>query len=181
MCRSSRRWPVIARQIKPRACVAMKLIASGVTFSAATIRSPSFSRSSSSTIMTMRPSWISAMASSMVANCIRLDQILHILCQNVELEVDGVARFGCFQVCIFECVRNNCDGKNIRTLQGSNCQADAVHGDRAFLDNITRAGFRIIHFKVPGVAFPVESADVADTIDVALQHGPAKPGIAPHR
>jgi hypothetical protein len=45
----------------------MKLIAAGVTFSAAITKSPSFSRSSSSTTMSMRPARISAMASSMVA------------------------------------------------------------------------------------------------------------------
>src|SRR3984885_2464827 len=40
----------------------MKLMASGVTNSAASVRSPSFSRFSSSTTTTMRPAWISAMA-----------------------------------------------------------------------------------------------------------------------
>ncbi|MNE20029.1 hypothetical protein D3C80_1131310 [compost metagenome] len=42
-------------QINPRPCVAMKLIISGVTFSAAAIKSPSFSRSSSSTTMITFP------------------------------------------------------------------------------------------------------------------------------
>src|SRR5262245_22593489 len=45
----------------------MKLIASGVTLSAAIVRSPSFSRSSSSTTITIRPSRIASMASSMGA------------------------------------------------------------------------------------------------------------------
>ena len=54
-------------QMRPRACVAMKLMISGVTFSAAQTRSPSFSRSSSSTMMIMRPSRMSAAASSMEA------------------------------------------------------------------------------------------------------------------
>src|SRR5436309_4063584 len=56
-----------ARQIRPRPCLAMKLIASGVTLAAATARSPSFSRSSSSTMMTMRPWRKAAIASSMGA------------------------------------------------------------------------------------------------------------------
>src|SRR2546428_595867 len=43
------------RQIRPRAFLAMKLMASGVTNCAASTRSPSFSRSASSTRMTMRP------------------------------------------------------------------------------------------------------------------------------
>jgi hypothetical protein len=52
---SSSRSPVIGMQMRPRPCVAMKLIASGVTFSAAIVRSPSFSRSSSSTTMSISP------------------------------------------------------------------------------------------------------------------------------
>src|SRR5262245_16613007 len=50
----------------------MKLIASGVTFSAAIVRSPSFSRSSSSTTMIIRPARSSAIASSIDANGPRL-------------------------------------------------------------------------------------------------------------
>ena len=56
MSSSSSRSGVIDRQIRPRPYLAMKLIASGVTFSAAIVRSPSFSRSSSSTTMIIRPS-----------------------------------------------------------------------------------------------------------------------------
>lgn len=55
------------RQMRPRPWVAMKLMASGVTISAAMVRSPSFSRSSSSTRMTILPLRISSMASSMLA------------------------------------------------------------------------------------------------------------------
>src|SRR5713101_4240519 len=46
----------------------MKFTASGVIFSAAIVRSPSFSRSSSSTTITIRPARIAATASSMEAN-----------------------------------------------------------------------------------------------------------------
>src|SRR4029078_10401948 len=46
----------------------MKLIASGDTFSAAIVRSPSFSRSSSSQTMIMRPCLKASTASSMRAN-----------------------------------------------------------------------------------------------------------------
>src|SRR5215471_11294661 len=69
---SSRRLPVIDRQICPRPCFAMKLMTSAVTFSAAIVRSPSFSRSSSSQTMIMCPSRIAAIASSMGANGVRL-------------------------------------------------------------------------------------------------------------
>src|SRR5258708_31804594 len=62
MRRWSNRSSVKVRHIKPRPYFAMKLIASGVTFSAASIRSPSFSRSSSSTMTIMRPATTSSTA-----------------------------------------------------------------------------------------------------------------------
>ena len=63
-CSNSQRSRVSVRQIRPRPNLAMKLMASGVTWSAASTRSPSFSRSSSSTRMTMRPARMSATMSS---------------------------------------------------------------------------------------------------------------------
>ena len=50
----------------PRPCVIMKLTISGVTFSAAQMKSPSFSRSSASTTMTTSPRPIASIAASMV-------------------------------------------------------------------------------------------------------------------
>ena len=52
------------KQTSPRPWVTMKLMISGVTNWAAMVKSPSFSRSSSSTRMIMRPARISARASS---------------------------------------------------------------------------------------------------------------------
>ena len=63
----SQRSSVSERQISPRPCVAMKLMASGVANCAAITRSPSFSRSSESRITTMRPARISSIASATVA------------------------------------------------------------------------------------------------------------------
>jgi hypothetical protein len=65
---SSRRSALMGTQMRPRPCLAMKLMASGVTVSAAMTRSPSFSRSWSSTTSNIRPLRISSMASSMVTN-----------------------------------------------------------------------------------------------------------------
>ena len=64
---SSQRSGERQRQMSPRACVAMKLIDSGVTNCAAIVRSPSFSRSASSTTTTNLPDRMSSIASSMVA------------------------------------------------------------------------------------------------------------------
>ncbi len=58
---------VSARQISPRASLAMKLTASGVANCAAITRSPSFSRSSPSQTTTILPRRISSIASSIVA------------------------------------------------------------------------------------------------------------------
>ena len=63
---SSRRPPGNGMHTKPPACFAMKLMCSGVTASAATIRSPSFSRSASSTTMSALPNFRSATPSSIV-------------------------------------------------------------------------------------------------------------------
>ena len=54
-CRRSTSSGVRARQISPRPKRAIKLMSSGVTRSAAMVRSPSFSRSSSSTRMIILP------------------------------------------------------------------------------------------------------------------------------
>ena len=57
------RSTVIGMQIRPQACEAKKVMCSGVTASAAMMRSPSFSRSSSSMRMTIRPCRMSSMMS----------------------------------------------------------------------------------------------------------------------
>jgi len=58
--------------IKPLALVAIKLITSGVANSPATRREPSFSKSSSSTAITILPALKSAIASSIVLNLMSL-------------------------------------------------------------------------------------------------------------
>ena len=66
--RSSQRSGVSDRQTRPRAWVTMKFTASGVANCAAIVRSPSFSRSSSSQTTTILPWRMSSSASSIVAN-----------------------------------------------------------------------------------------------------------------
>ena len=56
----------MGRHTRPRACLIMKLMASGVTNWAAMSRSPSFSRSSASVMMTILPALRSARISGMV-------------------------------------------------------------------------------------------------------------------
>ena len=67
---SSQRSSMRGAQIKPRPSTAMKLIISGVANRAAATKSPSFSRSSSSTTMITFPCRMSSMASSMVSRAL---------------------------------------------------------------------------------------------------------------
>src|ERR671916_526974 len=69
----------------------MKLIASGVTNWAAITRSPSFSRSSSSTTTTIFPAAMSSRASSIVENSMSVrvgKDLLRVLGHDVDLQVD---------------------------------------------------------------------------------------------
>ena len=77
MFNSFRRFSVIGMQIRPRAFFAMKLIPSAVIFSAAMIRSPSFSRPSSSTRMMNLPAFTSLIISGMLDNVIIYSRYEH--------------------------------------------------------------------------------------------------------
>ena len=119
----SQRSAVSARQIRPRASLAMKLTASGVANWAAITRSPSFSRSSPSQTTTIRPRRISSIASSIVekglspASARRCSvsasrssgsrsllsgewchQPLHVLGDDVALDVQPASRLGLAEV-----------------------------------------------------------------------------------
>ncbi len=69
--RSAARVRVSGRHTRPRPWVTMKLMSLAFTSSAAMIRSPSFSRSSSSTMTTMRPRRMSSRISGMGAKFMR--------------------------------------------------------------------------------------------------------------
>src|SRR6266849_10885137 len=90
---SSRRRANTGIQTSPDPWRVMKLMCSGVTSSAATTRSPSFSRSSSSTTITNLPAAKSEIASGTVASPIRylilLAQVAgHVSRHHVRLDVD---------------------------------------------------------------------------------------------
>ena len=86
-------------QITPLVWRIMNAIASGVIVSAAMMRSPSFSRSASSTTMTSSPRAMAAMAFSMSVKgmvvsysltCV--EEALDVLGEHVDLQVDGITR-----------------------------------------------------------------------------------------
>src|SRR4051795_9726721 len=137
---SSQRSGVSARQIQPRACVAMKLIASGVTNCAAMTRSPSFSRSSSSTTTTILPPAMSSRASSMVENLMSAligNELLHVLCEDVNLEVDRATGLRLPQRRPLERLGDERDGEPVVADLGHR-ERDAVDGDRALLHHVAQ-------------------------------------------
>src|SRR5215472_16175765 len=136
----------------------MKLTASGVTLSAAIIRSPSFSRSSSSTMMIRRPSWISSRASSMLANCIWFYERLNVLGNDVIFEIDGITSLSCSEVGVLQCVRNYCDRKQV-VSECRNRQADPIDSDRALIHNVAGRRLRKLDFQVPAVTVTIETKD----------------------
>src|SRR5262245_40485985 len=127
---SSSRSPVIARQISPRPSRAMKLMACGVANSAAMARSPSFSRSSASTMITNLPARKSASASSIPASGIaRLsNKLLDILAQNIHFQVHPTVHRLAGQGDVLLCVSYEHECKCVMENVHYG-QAHAVYGD----------------------------------------------------
>src|SRR3712207_4602385 len=112
--RASRRSPSMGTQMSPRPYMAMNVMSSAVTFSAAITRSPSFSRSASSTTTTIRPSRMARTASSTEANSrasLMAHQFLHVLGDDVDFEVDGVSDGPAAERGDGGCVRDQGDGE----------------------------------------------------------------------
>src|SRR5688572_21899513 len=127
----------MARQIRPRPCRAMKLMASGVTMSAAMVRSPSFSRSSSSTTMTIRPARICSTASGAemwgVSADMQVHQTSNVFGDQICLDVDTISLPALAQDGRRQGVGDERHGE-ARVVDLVDGEADAVHGDRALGD-----------------------------------------------
>ena len=85
---------VIGKHTKPRAWVTIKLMASGVTCSAAIIRSPSFSLSSSSIKITILP-W----RMSSIISCVVLNAMLCASCRVIFLKIRSRQEMPCQCLC----------------------------------------------------------------------------------
>src|SRR5829696_8458715 len=112
----------------------MKLMASGVTMSADMVRSPSFSRSSSSTTMTMRPARICSRASGTdrwgLSAGMGFHQTGNVFGDEICLDVDTISRLALAQGGRREGVGDEHDREDI-PLHLVDGQADPVDGDRA--------------------------------------------------
>src|SRR3954451_1603495 len=135
---SSQRSGVSARQISPRPSLAMKLIASGVVNCAAIVRSPSFSRSSSSQTTTILPARMSSIASSMVLNVAcsgTVHQLLDVLGEHINLQVHDAPGGGLPERLALERLRDQGHGE-AAAVHGGHCKRHPVNGDRTLLHDI---------------------------------------------
>src|SRR5262245_40934808 len=198
ICSSSSRSPRMGTQISPRPYLAMKFTASGVTLSAAMTRSPSFSRSSSSTTTRIRPARISSTPSSIVTKS-RLpssltlvpspgttstggsisprsshplassrESPLHVLADHVHLQVYSLSSFESPEGGLAERMRDQHDLEG-GSIEGCHRQAHAIHGDRALRDE-ERAERVVLtsHAEPRRIPFPCQLRDQSHSIDVPL-------------
>src|SRR5512140_1934092 len=175
----------------------MKLIASGVTNSAARVRSPSFSRSSSSTRMTIFPSRMSAMTSSIVESGIpsppfsRIPVILQeiqrdtapvpfealedVLPDDVGFDVDPLPCPHDPKGRSFEGDRDEGQSESVPT-GGADRQADAVDGHRPLVNHelhYRRIGLDMEYPGFPQRAnFPAHAGPVHMAVDAVSPQPP---------
>src|SRR5207342_2313876 len=133
---------VSERHTRPRACVTMKLMSPGRTSSAGMMRSPSFSRSSSSTITTMRPARSSSSNSGMLANVDSVlmgvllgEQAFDVAGEHVDFQVDCIARLRVGEGGVREGVRDERDFE-AAVIDGVDREAHAIHADRALRGDV---------------------------------------------
>src|SRR6266511_1507789 len=153
----------------------MNPIISGVIFSAAMMRSPSFSRLASSTTTTASPRAMAAIAFSIVVNGIsdpfagdRCEQALDVFGDQVDFEVDGRTDAFVPERRDGEGVRDGGDVERIVAERGHG-EADAVDRDRTLLDDVAQhLGGRGEREAGRPVGQRVTGGDASDGVDVAL-------------
>src|SRR5262245_45575959 len=189
---ASSRSGVIARHSRPRPCFNMKLIAAGVTFDAAIVKSPSFSRSSSSTTTIISPRRIAAMASSTGENgdlarraplarrmlIVQLPR--HVLAEDVGLELDAIARARFAERCVIERKWHDLNA-NARAFERRHRETDAVDRNRALRHDERPQLLRCLDFEPVAVALRGHRGHATDRIDVAEHEVPAESRIRAER
>src|SRR4051794_4947389 len=174
---SSQRSGVSARQIHPPAWRVMKLMASGVTNCAAMTRSPSFSRSSSSTTTTILPCAMSSRASSMVANLSSArigNELLHVFREHVNLQVDRGPRLGAAQRRPLQRLGDQRDREPV-VADVRDRERDAVDGDRALLHHVAQQLHAGVDDDDASEPLLPDLADDPEAVDVALHDVAAEP------
>src|SRR5258708_13033138 len=143
---SSSRPAMTGMHTRPDPWRVMKLMCSGVTSCAETTRSPSFSRSSSSTTMTNLPASKSAIASGTVASVIALGMLPaqvsgHVPGDDLGFDIDDRPSFVLMGDRHFDGVRDQRDSERAGGLvYRHHREAHAVNRDRSFDGDIPRDG-----------------------------------------
>src|SRR5215211_573460 len=197
ICGISRRSTIssaIGRQISPLPWVAIKLMSSEATSSAAMVRSPSFSRSSSSQTITILPALMSSTISSIGLNGIfdaplevlhiatseRPEQPLHVLSYNISLKVHPIAYQQLLEVGARARVRQDGDGER-SVPNRDDREAYPVDADAAFLDGVAENGLCRTELPDLCTSLGANVHDLAHAVDVALHDVPAEPPSQGHR
>src|SRR5829696_2181210 len=194
ICGISRRSSIssaIGRQMRPLPWVAMKLMSSGVTSSAAIVRSPSFSRSSSSQTMTIFPALMSSMISSIGLNGIfdaplqiscpaRPKEPLHVFRYDVRLQIHPVTHTMLLEVRVRAGLWKDGDGER-GVPHGDHRQAYAVDADAPLFDDVAQHGLRCVELPDLRPSLGPYPANLANTVHVSLNDVPAEPVRGAHR
>src|SRR5687768_7270144 len=171
----------IGRQIRPRPCTAMKLMSSEVTSSVAMVRSPSFSRSSSSQTMTIFPDLMSSMTSSIWLNGIfdaplevlqasarsRPKEPLDVFRYDVRLQVDRVSHPDLPEVRVSARLGQDGDGEP-PLAHGDHRQAYALDADASLLDDVAEHRLRRLERPDLRLTLRPHLEDLAHSVDVPL-------------
>src|SRR5574340_234423 len=173
------RASVRVRQMSPRPYLAMKLMASAVTCSAAITRSPSFSRSSSSTRMTILPARMSATISRTedrddVMGSGGAHHALDIARDEVDFEIDRLARSEQAQGGDLHRVRNEVDGE-VALLDAIHRQAYAIDRDRPLARDVFGQRRGGADHQLVALARRGEAQHFADAVHVAGHEVAAEP------
>ena len=141
---SSQRSAVSARQIRPRASRAMKLMFSGVANCAASVRSPSFSRSSASQTTTILPARMSSSASSIggeggiVAHRLWSTSFSTYFAITSTSRLTGRPGDRPGRASSARASRGSATTEKPRSSTSRDGEAHAVHRDRALLDHVAQ-------------------------------------------
>src|ERR671910_2051963 len=177
---SRARSDVMGAQIRPEVWCKKKAIFSGVACSAAMMRSPSFSRSSSSTTTTISPRPTAAMASSTLAKpmsrtlLVPREQALDVLHGHVDLEVHPVTGASVAERRDLLGVRDHRHREPV-VEHVHHREAHAVDRDGALLDHVAQ---HVVRHADPEVGRRHD--DLADPVDVALHDVAAEAVEQPH-
>src|SRR5680860_18963 len=162
-------------QMIPEQCLTMKAMLCGVAFSAAMMRSPSFSRFSSSTTMTMPPARRSSSAASMASKPmpgpfrprVGPREPLDIFSDEIDLDVDCRTTLQLIESRLAQGVRDegNLKGLYSRLHHG---QRDAVEGNRPLLDDVAKERRLRAKPHPEGAVLGLDPSDACHPVDVPL-------------